>query len=73
VRPAQVPNISVVDAQKNLKKSLEKGIMKILSKMGISLLQCYHGAQVSGEHASGALPQGSLRTRARSCAAVGAT
>jgi glutamate synthase (ferredoxin) len=42
-----VPNISVVDAQKNLKKSLEKGIMKILSKMGISLLQCYHGAQVS--------------------------
>ena len=42
-----MPNISVVDAQKNLKKSLEKGIMKILSKMGISLLQCYHGAQVS--------------------------
>ena len=38
----------MVDAQKNLKKSLEKGIMKILSKMGISLLQCYHGAQASG-------------------------
>jgi hypothetical protein len=34
------------DAQKNLKKSLEKGILKILSKMGISLLQCYHGAQI---------------------------
>lgn len=43
---SQVPDISVKDAQKNLKKSLEKGILKILSKMGISLLQCYHGAQI---------------------------
>ena len=42
----QVPDISVQDAQKNLKKSLEKGILKILSKMGISLLSCYHGAQI---------------------------
>jgi glutamate synthase (ferredoxin) len=42
----QVPDISVGDAQKNLKKSLEKGILKILSKMGISLLGCYHGAQI---------------------------
>lgn len=42
----QVPDISVKDSQKNLKKSLEKGILKILSKMGISLLGCYHGAQV---------------------------
>jgi hypothetical protein len=41
-----VPDISVGDAQKNLKKSLEKGILKILSKMGISLLGCYHGAQI---------------------------
>lgn len=41
-----MPDISVADAQKNLKKSLEKGILKILSKMGISLLSCYHGAQI---------------------------
>jgi len=41
-----VPDISVKDSQKNLKKSLEKGILKILSKMGISLLGCYHGAQI---------------------------
>ncbi len=33
-------------AQKNYKKALEKGILKILSKMGISLLSCYHGAQI---------------------------
>jgi hypothetical protein len=43
---AQVPDISVPDAQKNFKKSMEKGILKILSKMGISLLSCYHGAQI---------------------------
>lgn len=41
-----MPDLSVKDAQKNLKKSIEKGILKIMSKMGISLLQCYHGAQI---------------------------
>ena len=38
--------MSIRDAQKNYKKALEKGILKILSKMGISLLSCYHGAQI---------------------------
>ncbi|PNH05786.1 Ferredoxin-dependent glutamate synthase 1, chloroplastic [Tetrabaena socialis] len=42
----QVPDISVKASQKNFKKSLEKGVLKILSKMGISLLSCYHGAQI---------------------------
>lgn len=42
----QVPDISVQASQKNFKKSLEKGVLKILSKMGISLLSCYHGAQI---------------------------
>jgi glutamate synthase (ferredoxin) len=46
IKAGKVPDISVKDAQKNLKKSLEKGILKILSKMGISLLSCYHGAQI---------------------------
>mmetsp|Transcript_9319 Transcript_9319/g.16479 ORF Transcript_9319/g.16479 Transcript_9319/m.16479 type:complete len:1638 (+) Transcript_9319:28-4941(+) len=46
IKAGKVPDISVKDSQKNLKKSLEKGIMKIMSKMGISLLQCYHGAQI---------------------------
>eukprot|EP00798_Chlamydomonas_sp_ICE-L_P001365 gene1365-32729_t len=46
VRSGKVPDVSVVNAQKNFKKSTEKGILKILSKMGISLLQCYHGAQI---------------------------
>ena len=39
-------DLSVEDAQKNFKKAIEKGLLKILSKMGISLLSCYHGAQI---------------------------
>lgn len=46
IKSGKVPDVSVEGAQKNLKKSLEKGILKILSKMGISLLSCYHGAQI---------------------------
>ena len=46
IKAGKVPDVSVKDAQKNYKKSVEKGILKILSKMGISLLQCYHGAQI---------------------------
>ena len=34
------------DAQKNYIKAVDKGILKILSKMGISTLQSYRGAQI---------------------------
>ena len=34
------------DARKNYIKSIEKGLLKILSKMGISTLRSYHGAQI---------------------------
>ena len=46
IKSGKLPDVSVRDAQKNYKKALEKGILKILSKMGISLLSCYHGAQI---------------------------
>ncbi|KAG2493454.1 hypothetical protein HYH03_008271 [Edaphochlamys debaryana] len=46
IKAGKVPDVSVKAAQKNFKKSLEKGVLKILSKMGISLLSCYHGAQI---------------------------
>lgn len=39
-------DLTAMEAQKNFKKALEKGVLKILSKMGISLLSCYHGAQI---------------------------
>lgn len=35
-----------VTAEKNYRKAVEKGILKILSKMGISTLQSYRGAQI---------------------------
>lgn len=41
-----MPDVTAEIATSNYKKALEKGILKILSKMGISLLSCYHGAQV---------------------------
>ncbi len=39
-------NLSAEDAIKNYKKAIDKGLLKILSKMGISTLQSYRGAQI---------------------------
>lgn len=38
--------IDIIQAQLNYKKAIEKGLLKILSKMGISLLSSYQGAQI---------------------------
>ena len=46
VKSGKMADLSVTDAQVNFKKAIEKGVLKILSKMGISLLSCYHGAQI---------------------------
>ena len=46
IRSGKVPDVSMGDCQRNYRKALEKGVLKILSKMGISLLSCYHGAQI---------------------------
>tara|TARA_Y100001968_G_scaffold132178_1_gene120647 strand:+ start:18354 stop:22934 length:4581 start_codon:yes stop_codon:yes gene_type:complete len=42
----KLPNLNIEEAQANLKKALEDGLRKILSKIGISLLASYHGAQI---------------------------
>ncbi|MCG2714577.1 MAG: glutamate synthase large subunit, partial [Candidatus Omnitrophica bacterium] len=39
-------SLDVAKALKNYHKAIEKGILKILSKMGISTLQSYRGAQI---------------------------
>jgi glutamate synthase (NADPH/NADH) large chain len=39
-------NVSFETALKNFKKSINKGLMKVFSKMGISTLQSYRGAQI---------------------------
>jgi glutamate synthase (ferredoxin) len=42
----KIDAISIEKAQQNYRKSVESGLLKILSKMGISLLSSYHGAQI---------------------------
>ena len=46
IKQGRTAAVSIRAAQRNYKRALEKGVLKILSKMGISLLSCYHGAQV---------------------------
>lgn len=39
-------NMDYADARENYIKAVDKGLLKILSKMGISTLRSYHGAQI---------------------------
>ncbi len=40
------PEVTFDTALKNFKKSINKGLLKVISKMGISTLQSYRGAQI---------------------------
>ena len=42
----KVPNITVTQAQAKYRTAVENGLLKIMSKMGISLLASYQGAQI---------------------------
>ncbi len=42
----KLPSLTIDEAQSNLRKALEDGLRKILSKIGISMLASYHGAQI---------------------------
>ncbi|NJO95735.1 MAG: glutamate synthase large subunit [Pleurocapsa sp. CRU_1_2] len=42
----RIEAVSLEQAQQNYRQSIEAGLLKILSKMGISLLSSYHGAQI---------------------------
>ncbi|MBF2058197.1 MAG: glutamate synthase large subunit, partial [Cyanobacterium sp. T60_A2020_053] len=42
----KIEKISEIEALNRYRKSVEAGLLKILSKMGISLLASYHGAQI---------------------------
>ncbi|WP_293057056.1 glutamate synthase large subunit [Okeania sp. SIO2B3] len=42
----KIAKITIEEAQKNYRKAVEAGLLKILSKMGISLLSSYQGAQI---------------------------
>jgi len=42
----KLKQITLATAEVNFRKAIEDGLLKILSKMGISLLSSYHGAQI---------------------------
>ena len=42
----KMANLTLIEVQNNYCKSVERGLLKILSKMGISLLTSYIGAQI---------------------------
>ncbi len=42
----KLESVNLQEALNNFRKSIEAGLFKILSKMGISLLSSYHGAQI---------------------------
>ena len=46
IETGKLPALSIDKVQANVRKSLEDGLRKILSKIGISLLASYHGAQI---------------------------
>jgi glutamate synthase (ferredoxin) len=46
IERGKLPPLSPDQAQSNVRKALEDGLRKILSKIGISLLASYHGAQI---------------------------
>jgi glutamate synthase (ferredoxin) len=41
-----IKDIDVEDALKNFRKAIDKGVLKVMTKMGISTLQSYRGAQI---------------------------
>ena len=43
---AEIASITYHKALDNIRKALEDGLLKIMSKMGISVLSSYHGAQI---------------------------
>jgi len=46
IQRGKLPALSADQVQANVRKALEDGLRKILSKIGISLLASYHGAQI---------------------------
>ncbi|XP_072975040.1 ferredoxin-dependent glutamate synthase, chloroplastic isoform X2 [Typha angustifolia] len=46
MRNGKMPTVTIEQAQRNFCKAVKSGLLKILSKMGISLLSSYCGAQI---------------------------
>ncbi|MEE9285982.1 MAG: glutamate synthase large subunit [Dehalococcoidia bacterium] len=46
IEEGEIEDMSLMEAQKNYRRALDNGILKIMSKMGISTVTSYQGAQV---------------------------
>jgi glutamate synthase (ferredoxin) len=46
MQQGKISNLSLTDVQARYRKAVEDGLLKILSKMGISLLSSYNGGQI---------------------------
>ncbi|XP_024543692.1 ferredoxin-dependent glutamate synthase, chloroplastic [Selaginella moellendorffii] len=46
MKNGKIPTVTIEQAQQNFRKAVRAGLLKILSKMGISLLSSYCGAQI---------------------------
>ena len=46
IEEGEVVDMTLEEARKNYRKALDNGILKIMSKMGISTVTSYHGAQI---------------------------
>lgn len=46
MKAGKLTSTTLDEAQQNYRTAIENGLLKILSKMGISLLSSYHGAQI---------------------------
>ena len=46
MKNGKIQQLSITEVQNNYRIAIEAGLLKILSKMGISLLSSYHGAQI---------------------------
>jgi glutamate synthase (ferredoxin) len=46
MKTGKLPSVTPLEAQQNFRKSICAGLLKIMSKMGISLLSSYQGAQI---------------------------
>ena len=46
IRQGMLPGLDHKKAVRNYVKSISKGILKVMAKMGISTIQSYHGAQI---------------------------
>uniref|UniRef100_A0A1J3GI04 glutamate synthase (ferredoxin) n=1 Tax=Noccaea caerulescens TaxID=107243 RepID=A0A1J3GI04_NOCCA len=46
MRNGKMPTVTIEQAQKNYRKAVNTGLLKVLSKMGISLFSSYCGAQI---------------------------